>query len=241
MRAVDTIFEHIVNPGDPTKRADLRALGLPVSWAKYAGTYYWASYSVRNDPLYHRYERLLTDGHLAGYYLTHPGRIISVGQQAAVEDQPVRVTGLGDYAPSAGHRSGAVDSRVTVVSWLAHRLPPRLGLLWLVPLWTAMAAVALLALLRRARRPWHRDAAVVVLCMTGCAIVAFIPAAYLDGISTARHMVGTNLADALALAFTLMLAGSLIGHAAAARVRRRAAAAAAPATAEPAGQPQQAP
>jgi hypothetical protein len=54
-------------------------------------------------------------------------------------------------------------------------------------------------------------------------------------------MVGTNLADALALAFTIMLAGSLIRHAAAVRVRRRAAAAAAPAAAEPAGQPQQTP
>ncbi len=241
MRAVDTIFEHIVNPGDTTKRADLRALGLPPSWSKYAGTYYWASNSVRNDPLYRRYRRLLTDSHLAGYYLSHPGRIISVGQQAAVEDQPVRVTGLGDYAPDAGHPPGAVNSRVTVVSWLAQRLPPRLGLLWLVPLWAATAAVALLALLRRGRRPWHRDAAVVVLCLTGCAIAGFIPAAYFDGISTARHMVGTNLADALALAFTIMLAGSLIRHAADARVPRRTAAAAAPAAAEPADQPQQAP
>lgn len=239
MRAVDTIFEHIVNPGDPTKRADLRALGLSASWAKYAGTYYWSGTSVRNDPLYHRYRPVLTDSHMARYFLAHPGRIISVGQQAAVEDQPVRVTTLGDYPPSAGHRPGALDTRVAVVSWLAQRLPPGLGLLWFVPLWTVMAAVALLALLRRRRRPWHRDAAVVALCMTGCAITDFIPPSYFDGISTARHMVVMNLATALALAFSLMLAGSMIYQAA--RAQRQDGAGAAPSAPELASQPQQAP
>jgi len=76
--------------------------------------------------------------------------------------------------------------------------------------------------------------------MTGCAFVAFIPPAYFDGISTARHMVGTNLASALALAFSTMLAASMIWHAAA-RTRRRGPAGQAPVPLEPAGQPQQAP
>jgi hypothetical protein len=211
MLAVDTIFEHIVN-GHDNERADLRALGLPASWSKYAGSYYWASDSVRTDPLYHRYEPKLTDGNVARFLLAHPARIIDVGQQSAVEDQSFRVTTLGDYPPSAGHRSGALDSRVIVVTWLVHRLPRHLGLLWLVPLWVAMAVVGLLAL-RRRRAPWHRDGALLTLCMTGCAVVAFIPPAYFDGISTARHMVGMNLAIALAFAMTLALAGSMIRQA----------------------------
>jgi len=49
--------------------------------------------------------------------------------------------------------------------------------------------------------------------MTGCAIVAFIPPAYFAGVSTTRHMVGTNLATALALLISLALAVSLIYHA----------------------------
>ena len=212
MRVVDTVFEHIVNPGDQAKQADLRALGLPVSWSKYAGSYYWASHSVRKDPLYHRYEPKLTDGNLARFLLAHPGRIIDVGQQAAVEDQSFRVPTLGDYPPGAGHRPGALDSRVIVVTWLVQRLPRHLGLLWLVPLWTVMTLVALVALWWQ-RRPWHRDGAAVVLCMTGCAVVAFIPPAYFDGISTARHMVGMNLAIALAFAFSVALAASVIRHA----------------------------
>ncbi len=220
MRVVDTIFEHIVNPGDKTKLADLRALGLPASWSKYAGSYYWAAYSVRNDPLYHRYEPELTDGNLARFLLAHPGRIIDVGQQAAVEDQSFRVTTLGDYSPAAGHRPGALDSRVIVVTWLVQRLPRHLGLLWLVPLWVAMTLVALLALWWH-RRPWHRDGAVLVLCMTGCAVVAFIPPAYFDGISTARHMVGMNLAITLAFAFSVALAASMIRQAWARQARAR--------------------
>jgi len=226
MRVVDTIFEHIVNRDDPTKAADLHALGLPPSWAKYAGSYYWASYSVRLDPLYQRYEPKLTDSHMERYFLTHPGRAISVGEQAATEDLPIRVTYLGDYAPSAGHRPLALDAREIVFSWLTQRLPPRLALLWFVLLWLGMAAVALLALLR-ARMPWHHDGAVVVLCMTGCAIVGFIPPAFFDGIETARHMAVMNLALALAFTMSIALAVSMISHAAV-RVPRRIATSAAP-------------
>lgn len=209
MRAVDVIFERIVN-GHDNARADLHALGLPAGWARYARTYYWKRRSVRTNRLYHRYEAKLTDGNIAHFLLTHPGRIIGVGQQAAVQAQLLRITTLGDYSPDAGHQPGASDSRVVVVTWLMHRLPRQLGLLWLVPLWTAMAAVAIVALFRRRGRPWHRDGAVLVLCMTGCAIAAFIPPAYFDGISTTRHMVGMNLATALALAISIALAASMI-------------------------------
>jgi hypothetical protein len=218
MQVVDTIFQHIVSRTDRSKGADLRSLGLPANWSSYAGSYYWSRHSVRKNPLYRRYEPTLTDGHMALYFLTHPSQIISVGQQAARQGLRVRVTTLGDYPPSAGRRPGTLDTRVIVFSWLAQRLPPSLGLLWLVLLCLAMPAVALVAL-RRRRMPWHRDAAVVVLCMSGCAVVAFIPPAYFDGISTARHMAVMNLALALAFAMSIALAVSLLWHAVA-RARR---------------------
>jgi len=210
-QAVNMIFEDIVN-GHDRAAADLRALGLPVSWAKYAGDYYWKNVSVRTDPLYARYQGKLTDGNIARFLVTHPGRMISIAQQAAVFAQQYRITSLGDYPPSAGHPPGAVESRVVVVTWLMHRLPARLGLLWLLPLWAVMVAVAAVALARRRGEAWHRDAAAGVLCMTGCAVVAFIPPAFFDGISTTRHMVGTNLATALAFAVSSALAVSMIRH-----------------------------
>jgi hypothetical protein len=207
-QAVDMIFTDIVTRR-ATAPADLRALGLPVSWAKYAGRYYWQSGSVRHDPLYARYAARLSDANIAHFLLTHPGSILSIGQKAADLAQHVHVTTLGNYSPGAGHPPGAAESRVLVLTWLARQLPPRLGLLWLVPLWAAMAAVAITALRLQRGHPWRRDGAVLVLCMTGCATAAFIPPAYFAGISTTRHMASTNLATALALTITIALAISM--------------------------------
>ncbi len=81
-----------------------------------------------------------------------------------------------------------------------------------------MAAIAIVALRLRGR-PWHRDGAVLVLCMTGCAMVAFIPPAYFAGISTTRHMVGSNLATLLALTLSVALLVSM-GYRAVARGHR---------------------
>jgi hypothetical protein len=215
VQAVDMIFDDIVN-GHDNARADLRALGLPVSWRKYAGHYYWDRGSVRNNPLYPRFEAKLTDGNIARFLLTHPGRIPGIGQQAARYAQQFQVTALGDYPPDAGHPPGAVESRVVVVTWLMHRLPPGLGLYWLLPLWVVMAAIAVVALRRRRRGrglPWHRDGAAAVLCLTGCAVAGFIPPAYFEGISTTRHMVGMNLATALAFVLAAALAASMISQA----------------------------
>jgi hypothetical protein len=207
-QAVDMIFTNIVTRR-ATAPADLRAFGLPASWAKYAGHYYWDRPSVRQDPLYFRYKARLSDANIAHFLLTHPGSIIGTGQNAAILAQHSRVTTLGDYSPSAGHPPGAAESRVMVLTWLARQLPPHLGLLWLIPLWAAMAAVAVTALRHKRGRPWRRDGAVLVLCMTGCAVAAFIPPAYFAGISTTRHMAGANLATALALTITIGLAVSM--------------------------------
>ena len=229
IQAVDMIFTDIVTHRSSAP-AQLRALGLPASWATYAGDYYWDTRSVRFSPLYTRYEGKLTDGNIARYLLSHPGTAVSVGQQSAEFAQQFRITTLGDYPVSAGHRKGAYESRVVVFTWLARRLPPTLGLWLYLPLWLAMAAIAGLGLTVGRPRPWHQDAAALVLCMTGCALVAFVPPAYFAGISTTRHMVGMNLSTVLALIVSVPLAVSLLQQAAS---RRRGRSAAAPA-AEPA-------
>jgi hypothetical protein len=223
-QAVDVIFKDIVN-GHDNARADLHALGLPASWAKYADTDSFTKISVRRDPLFARYAGRLTESTIAGFLLAHPGRVLSIGQLAATFALDFRVTYLGNYAPGAGHPPGALEHRVEVVSWLVERIPAGSGLWWLIPLWAAMAAIAIGALRtgrRSARRDgalppdgsasWRRDGAVLVLCMTGCAIAAFIPAAYFDGISTTRHMVGMNLSTALAVPVSVALAVSMLSR-----------------------------
>jgi hypothetical protein len=208
IQAVDMIFTDIVTKRS-TAPGQLRALGLPASWAKYAGDYYWAKRSVRFSPSFPRYTGKLTDVNIAHYLLTHPGYIASIGQSAAIFAQQFRVTQLGDYPISAGHQKGAYESRVVVITWLMHHLPANAGLWLYLPLWLIMTVLALAALRLSRPRPWRRDGAALVLCMTGCAIVAFIPPAYFAGISTTRHMVGSNLATALAVTVSVGLACSL--------------------------------
>ncbi len=212
IQAVDMLFTDIVTKR-ATAPAQLRALGLPVSWARYAGHYYWDTTSVRQSPLYTRYAGKLSDGNITHYLLTHPGSIFSVGQSAAIAAQRFRITSLGDYPADAGHPKGAYESRVVVLTWLMHQLPPGLGLWGLVPLWLVMAAMAIAALAWGRARAWHRNGAVMVLCMIGCAVVAFIPPAYYAGISTTRHMVGMNLATSLAFVLAAGLAASMIQQA----------------------------
>jgi hypothetical protein len=211
IQAVDLIFNRIATTRANAPAA-LRALGLPLAWTRYAGTYYWAPRSVRKSPLFQRYAGQFNDVSLARYLLTHPGRALSIGQLAATQAQQFRITTLGDYPVYAGHPKGAVESRVAVLSWLVHQLPAHLGLWLYLPLWVVLAVLAIGAL-RRPGKPWHRDGAVLMLCMTGCAFMAFIPPAYFAGISTTRHMVGTNLATALALIIGVALTVSMVQQA----------------------------
>ena len=218
IQAVDFVFSRIATTRANAPAA-LRALGLPAAWIRYAGTYYWDNRrSVRKSPLFSRYAGKFNDINLTRYLLTHPGRALSIGQVAAVQAQQFRMNTLGDYPVDAGHPKGAVESRVVLLTWLVHQLPAHLGLWLYVPLWVVLAVLAIVALRRRGS-PWHRDGAVLILCMTGCAFLAFIPPAYYAGISTTRHMVGTNLTTALAVIIAVALAGSMVRQA---LTRRRA-------------------
>ena len=209
-QAVNVIFLDIVD-GHDNAAADLHSLGLPASWAKYAGTSFWAPRSVYHDPLYPRYASRLTDGTVIRFLLTHPADLISIGQRAANGALQLRVNYLGSYQPGAGHPAGALENRVTALTSLVQAIPAGLGLLWLLPLWAAMAAIAWWALRTARHGPgWHRDAAFAIVLLTGCAITAFMPAAYLDGLGITRHMLGSNLATALAFVFAAILLASMV-------------------------------
>jgi hypothetical protein len=212
-QAVDMTFAGIVT-GHDNVRADLHALGLPASWAKYAGTNYWTKVGgVRQDPLYAKYAPKITDANIAHFLLTHPSRIISVAQYEATQALHVRVTYLGSYAPSAGHPPGALEYRVALVSRLEGAIGSRLGLWYLVPLWIVMAGIAIAALRRQHRKPWRREGAVLVLCLTGCAFMAFIPPGFFEGTAVTRHMLGMNLANLLPIPVAVALAISLLRQA----------------------------
>jgi hypothetical protein len=84
-----------------------------------------------------------------------------------------------------------------------------------------MALIAIAALFVPHGGAWRRDGAVLVLCMMGCAIAAFIPVAYFDGISTTRHMAGMNMATALAVPISIALVISMMHQALTRTLQRR--------------------
>jgi hypothetical protein len=212
-QVVDVVFDDIVTAHNAASAADLRDLGLPASWISYAGDGFWASQSVYHDALYARYAGQFSDGNLARFLLTHPAELIRIGQQSADDALDLRVTYLGSYSPAAGHLAGAMENRVTVLDSVVSAVPTGLGLLWLLPLWAVMAAIGINAISgSRRSAAWQRDAGYAVLLLVGCAVTAFWPAAYFAGIETTRHMLGSNLATALAFAISAVLLCALVRH-----------------------------
>jgi hypothetical protein len=211
-QVVDVIFTDIVPKGItvPDARASLHALGLPGSWVQYAGHDFWSKPSVYGSPLYGQYADRLTDSNLARYLLTHPLKTVQIAQGSAVDAMDLRVSYLSSYAPGANQPPGTLENRVGIVSSLVGVIPTQLGLFWLIPLWAVMLALAVVTLRRPRAAGWHHDAAVATIGLTGCAMATFVPAAFFDGAEITRHMLGMNLATALAFAVCFTLLASLL-------------------------------
>lgn len=211
-QVVDVIFSDIVPKRITVQdaRASLRALGLPGSWEQYAGHNFWSRPSVYNSPLYGQYADRLTDTNLAHYLLTHPVKTAQIAQGSAVAAMDLRVNYLGSYVPGANHPPGTLENRMGILSSLVGVIPTQLGLFWLIPLWAVMLALAVVTLRRPRAASWHHDAAVATIGLTGCAMTAFVPAAFFDGVETTRHMLGMNLSTALAFAVCFTLLASLL-------------------------------
>ena len=211
-QVVDVIFGDIANqPGaTPFDARTLRALGLPDVWAEYSGNTFWSRHSVYDSVLYPQFADKLTDTNLARYLLAHPLEAVKVAQNAAAAAMQLRVNYLGNYAPGSGLPPGTLENRVGIVSSIVGVIPSQLGLFWLIPLWAAMLGLAVVVLRHPRKVRWHHDAAVAVLCLTGCAIAAFVPAAFFAGIEPTRHMMGMNMATALAFALSATLLASLL-------------------------------
>jgi len=211
-QVVDVIFSDIV-PKRITMaqaQASLRDLGLPTSWTQYAGHNFWSRPSAYNSPLYGQYADKLTDANLAHYLITHPVKTVQIAQASAVDAMDLRVNYLGNYGPGAGVPPGSLEGRIGIVSSLIGVIPTQLGLFWLIPLWAVMLALAVVTLRRPKLASWHHDAAVATIGLTGCAMVAFVPAAFFDGVETTRHMLGMNMATALAFSVCFTLLASLL-------------------------------
>lgn len=173
----NSIFLNIVD-GRHDTQADLAELGLPPSFAQYAGNGWWHPHPATADPQYPQYRDKISRRNVVTYFATHPGRTLEVLDRAATDQLTARPDYLGSFDRSAGFPPHAQEHRVPVVSWLTGLIAP-LGLVALVPIWLF---VLVRAWLRR------RTALGVPLAfLFAVSVTQFGTAALGDGIEGIKH------------------------------------------------------
>ena len=114
IQAVDMLFTDIVTRR-ATAPARLRALGLPVSWARYAGHYYWDKTSVRQSPLYARY----------------------TGQADRRQHHPLPADPSGQHPAASASRPRSWPSGSGSPAWATTPCPPAIGRARTSPGWSS--------------------------------------------------------------------------------------------------------
>jgi hypothetical protein len=188
INAFNSIFLNIVD-GRHDTQADLAALGLPPSFAQYAGNGWWHPHPATMDPQYPQYRDRISRRNVVTYFATHPGRTLEVLNRAATDQLTARPDYLGSFDESAGFPPHAQEYRVPVVSWLTGLIAP-LGLFALLPMW--------LFVLVRAWFERRKALGVVLAFLFAVLLTQFGTAALGDGIEGIKH-------QSIAL-FTLLLA-----------------------------------
>ncbi|HWD03091.1 MAG TPA: hypothetical protein VG674_11635 [Amycolatopsis sp.] len=176
INVVNTVFLNIVD-GHHDSAADLASLGLPASFAQYAGNGWWHPHPVTLDPDYPKYQPQLSRRNVAKWFATHPVRTLGILNRAAGDLLTARPTYLASFDSGP---PGAQEYRVPVWSGLTSLLAP-LGLFALGPVWLFVG-----------RRSWrHRRAAlgVVLALLLTTALGQFVLAALGDGIENVKHQV----------------------------------------------------
>ncbi|WP_103355062.1 hypothetical protein [Amycolatopsis sp. CA-128772] len=185
----NSIFLNIVD-GRHDTRADLAELGLPPSFAQYAGNGWWHLHPATMDPLYPQYRDRMSRRNVVTYFASHPGRTLEVLDRAATDQLTARPDYLGSFDESAGYLPHAQEHRVPVVSWLTGLIAP-LGLFALVPIWLFVLARTWL---------WRRTALGVTLAfLFTVSVTQFGTAALGDGIEGTKHQSVALFAILLAL------------------------------------------
>ena len=186
----NTIFLNIVD-GRHDTGADLAELGLPPSFAQYAGNGWWGAHPANMDPLYPSYRDKMSRANVVAFFAGHPGRTLAVLNRAAGDLLTARPDYLGSFDASAGLPPHAQEYRVPVVSSLTGLLAP-LKLFALVPLWLLVAW--------RIRRT---TLGVVLGFLLAVALSQFVTAALGDGIEGIKHQSVALFATLLALVLTI--------------------------------------
>lgn len=201
INAYNVAFVRIVDGHHDTK-ADLRALGLPPSYARYAGQSWFTPHSAAATSQASTALRRITLAADLRYDATHPLRTLGLLNESAREVLQMRPTYLGNYTAGHGEPAYAEEDRVGIVSSLL-RTVARLGLVALIVVWSVLGSLAYLAVRDYAPGSARRTFGVVIGFLTVASIVEFFVVALTEGIETTKHGVFATLPLALAGVFAI--------------------------------------
>ncbi|MBV6696111.1 hypothetical protein [Kitasatospora aureofaciens] len=172
-------------------------LGLPESFAQYAGKSWWADHPPQRDPAWPTVRDRMTYRNIAGFLATHPGVTLRLAAHSMEDFGAAYPSYLGSYPASAGLPPTARESRLAVYGSLLRDVGG--GLLVLV----LGIGAAGIAWVRRVRdNPRRRAFVATMLCLAGVTAVQFLTATYGEAIEGTKHLVFAIFGAGLVLVMT---------------------------------------
>ncbi|WP_416405145.1 hypothetical protein [Arthrobacter sp. LFS091] len=146
----NAVFAELL-PHSPTPEEDLTWLGLDQGFVAASGTTVASPRSAALNPKFHEFQEEMGAGKLAGFYLTHPERLIGMGERGITAMLTPELGYVGSFMEGQGREPFAKD----------HRFPVVLGLLTaLKAAPVALVAMQLLTLLLGLAVAFRKKAAV---------------------------------------------------------------------------------
>ncbi|WP_158895316.1 hypothetical protein [Amycolatopsis anabasis] len=188
INAYSQIFTTML-PMSPNPQNDLRWFGLDPALARGSGTNIYSSNTVAYEPAYQDFTEAVTEGKVAMFYLSQPGRFVKL-----VDTGMKGMAGYGtetymaNYPAEAGLAPYAKENRIAVITWMASvfRAVP-----WLFALQWLLVLLVCVTVARRSRRaPRRQSVGILGLVLLGALTTQFWAVMMSEGQNEIfKHMV----------------------------------------------------
>jgi hypothetical protein len=208
MPLYDAVFYGIL-PESQDPEADLKALGLDPSYARYSGTLAWtAGTGVADGALVNAIEAKVSPFGLMAFYLKRPRRMWRHVEARLPTALALRPEFCGNFDKSAGRPPGARSDAIALWSRFHERCLSRIATFLLAALVLAVVGGGLALLLLNTGESVRRWTELAI-CLATCCLLAFFVAAFGDAWDNVKHQYLFNLLLDTCLIFGLVAALSI--------------------------------
>jgi len=206
MPLYDAVFFGIL-PGSPDPKADLKALGLDPSYARYSGTVAWGpGTGVADGALVRAIQANVGPFELMEFYLKRPERMWQRLRVLLPSALSLRPEFCGNFERDAGRFPGARSEGVAFWNWFHERCLSRIAYFLLCELVFVVVGGGLTLLFERESSPVTRRWAELAICLAACCLTAFCVAAFGDAWDSVKHEFLFNLLLDTSLVFGIVAA-----------------------------------